>query len=126
VKSAGTQTEGQIHRLTREHLLVRGYSIDGLYSKGFDDVASFDPDVVVTVCDAAANDPCPVWLGSATRVHWGLKDPTAHVGSSEEVASAFNEVIDEIERRAEALSESSFEGLSDKQLEQVFRNIPLD
>lgn len=72
-----------------------GIDISGHCSKGVDDVAR-PVDAVVTLC---AEEGCPAWLGDAYRVHWGLPDPAAAVGSPEERLDAFREVRDELRRR---------------------------
>lgn len=72
-----------------------GIDISGHYSKAVDDVAR-PVDVVVTLC---AEEVCPIWLGDAQRVHWGLPDPAAAVGTPEEQLDAFREVRDVLRRR---------------------------
>ena len=72
-----------------------GIDISGHYSKGVDDVAR-PVDAVVTLC---AEEVCPLWLGDAHRVHWGLPDPAAAVRTPEEQLDAFREVRDELRRR---------------------------
>lgn len=72
-----------------------GIDISGHYSKGIDEVAR-PVDAVVTLC---AEEVCPVWLGAAHRVHWGLPDPAAAVGTPEEQLDAYRDVRDELRRR---------------------------
>lgn len=72
-----------------------GIDISGQYSKGVDDVTR-PVDAVVTLC---AEEVCPVWLGDARRVHWGLPDPAEAFGPPEEQLDAFREVRDELRRR---------------------------
>ena len=76
-----------------------GIDISGHCSKGVDDVAR-PVDAVVTLC---AEEVCPVWLGDAHRVHWGLPDPAAAAGSPQEQLDAFREVRDELRRRLSAV-----------------------
>lgn len=72
-----------------------GIDISGHRSKGAHDVAR-PVDAVVTLC---AEEVCPLWLGDARRVHWGLPDPAAAAGTPEEQLDAFRAVRDELRRR---------------------------
>jgi len=121
--SAGSQPSGQIHPLTLRFLQSQGYSTDGLLSKGFADVEFFDPDVVITVCDRAAEEACPVWLGNAVKVHWGLPDPSHMEGSDTEVDAAFTAIAATIGHRIEALLAERFESLSPGELTALFNKI---
>ena len=58
-------------------------------------------DVVITVCDSAANEACPIWPGAPVQVHWGLPDPAA-ITDEIEARRAFDETYDALLRRAEA------------------------
>ncbi|MDD3288609.1 MAG: arsenate reductase ArsC, partial [Alphaproteobacteria bacterium] len=63
-------------------------STTDLTSKSWDNLPII-PDIVITVCADAASEACPVYLGSALRVHWGLDDPVRVIGSDEEINAAF-------------------------------------
>lgn len=102
-KSAGSQPAGEVHPLSLKYLRAAGISVEGLRSQSWDDFADFAPDIVITVCDAAANETCPVWFGASAKVHWGLADPSKLTGSEAELATAFNATIDEIRQRVENL-----------------------
>lgn len=91
-----------MHQETLRHLEKRGYPTANLQSKGFDDLADFKPDAVITVCDQADKESCPVWLGSAAKAHWGLPDPT-RLSSATKMDEMFGEVIVTIERRISRL-----------------------
>ena len=101
--SAGSAPEGKVHPLTLRYLQAGGISVEDLASKGVDDVREFDPDLVITLCDSAAGEACPLWLGSALRVHWGVEDPSKTKGSDEEVRAAFEACINTLSARAELL-----------------------
>ncbi len=104
-KSAGSQPVGQVHPLSLKYLSEEGIAIDNLKSQSWDEFADFNPDVVVTVCDSAAQEACPVWFGNNLKVHWGLKDPSKLEGSEEIVAAAFIETINIIRARVSRLIE---------------------
>ena len=76
VRSAGSQPEGKVFPGTLQYLTRQGISTDGLTSQSWDEHEAFAPDVVITVCDNAAGEACPAWMGKAARVHWGLPDPS--------------------------------------------------
>ena len=59
--------------------------------------------MVITVCDSAAKEACPVWFGNAVQMHWGLADPSKIEGSDDKVAAAFRQAIAEITQRTQAL-----------------------
>ena len=67
--SAGSDPSGQVHPLTIETLENLGLSIDGLWSKTIDDCEQYQTDVVITVCDSAAHEACPLYLGGTIKAH---------------------------------------------------------
>lgn len=74
--SAGSAPSGKVHPMTLKHLQLQGYSTAGLHSKSWEALADFSPDLVITVCDSAAGETCPLWLGNTPKLHWGLPDPS--------------------------------------------------
>ena len=102
-KSAGSQPSGVVHPLSIHYLKEANISVDGLQSQSWDEFEDFKPDVVVTVCDSAAGEACPVWFGNSVKVHWGLADPSKIEGSEEEKAEGFRACIAEITERVNKL-----------------------
>lgn len=102
-RSAGSQPAGEVHPLSLKYLAEAGISTEGLISQSWDELESFEPDLVITVCDSAAGESCPVWFGKSLKVHWGLADPSKLEGGEEDIADAFRETIREISQRVEAL-----------------------
>lgn len=92
--SAGTKPAGYVHPKVLAALAEIGIQHTGR-SKLADEFRSVDFDVVVTVCDDAAEN-CPVWLGKGKRVHIGFDDPAKVEGSDEQVMAVFRRVRDEI------------------------------
>jgi arsenate reductase len=115
VASAGSHPAGRVHPLTLKHLQQRNYSIEGLASQSWDDLKDFEPDIVITVCDSAAGETCPLWFGNAVKAHWGLPDPTSQENTTQ-VDVLFEQVINRIERRTQAFMQIEFEQLSREQL----------
>jgi len=106
--SAGSQPSGKVHPLSIKYLSEMGYDTAGLTSQSWDSLTddngdSFVPDVVITVCDQAAGESCPLWLGNIPKLHWGLSDPSKLDGSDEQKRQAFLATIGEIEQRVEKL-----------------------
>ncbi len=115
-RSAGSQPVGEVHPLSLKYLAEQGISIAGLCSQSWDEHESWAPDVVITVCDSAAGEACPVWFGNAVRVHWGLADPSAIDGSEAEVRQAFLTTIGALKGRIEKLLSFNFESMSREEL----------
>jgi arsenate reductase len=94
--SAGTHPEGYVHPLALRALEEIGIHHQGR-SKSADEFSQVDLDVVVTVCDSAA-EACPVWLGKGKRVHRGFRDPFTAQGTDDEKMAVYRAVRDEIAR----------------------------
>jgi len=77
-----------------------GIDISSSRSKSVSEIPPAEVDTVVTLC---AEEACPVFLGKADRLHWGLPDPAAAAGSEADRLSAFRETRDELRRRIEVL-----------------------
>ncbi|WP_100643786.1 arsenate reductase ArsC [Alteromonas facilis] len=122
-RSAGSQPAGEVHPLSLKFLKLAGYVTDGLKSQSWDEFEDFDPDVVVTVCDSAAAETCPVWFGKSVQVHWGLSDPSKVEGSEDAVATAFKACIAEIELRVTQLSEVAMQALPANEMRQALLSL---
>jgi len=92
--SAGTQPAGYTHPLAIKALAEIGIEHSGR-SKHADEFKGTDFEVVITVCDDAAEN-CPVWLGKGKRVHIGFDDPAKAGGTEEQMLDVFRRVRDEI------------------------------
>jgi arsenate reductase len=118
-KSAGSQPVGEVHPLSIKYLSEAGYDTEGLSSESWDDFVEFAPDVVITVCDSAAGEVCPVYFSNAMKIHWGLSDPSKIEGTEDEVAQAFRACIELIKTRVEQLSTIANSDLSKHQMTQA-------
>lgn len=92
--SAGTKPSGYVHPKAVQVLEEIGIKHEGI-SKHTDEVRDIDFDLVITVCDSAAEE-CPVWLGNGWIVHLSFFDPAEATGSKDEILSVFRNVRDEI------------------------------
>ena len=109
--SAGSQPVGQVHPLSIKYLEEAGIATEGLQSQSWDDLESFEPDVVVTVCDSAAGESCPVWFGKSIKLHWGLEDPSKVEGSDDQIKAAFLECMKQIEYRMHKILQLDLDNL---------------
>ena len=115
-RSAGTQPENGVHPLTLKFLREQGIDAANLRSQSLDAFSGWQPELVVTVCDSAAGEPCPLWLGNTVRVHWGFPDPSRVSGSETEIRNAFDGVISKLRERTNALLALPLENLSAAEL----------
>ena len=99
--SAGSAPVSSVHPLTLRYLRERGYETSGLTSQSWNDLEAFEPDRVITVCDSAAGEVCPLWMGNVEKWHWGLPDPSRVEGDGEVIRDAFMSVIDCIEGKVD-------------------------
>ena len=99
--SAGSAPVSSVHPLTLRYLRERGYEPSGLTSQSWNDLEAFEPDRVITVCDSAAGEVCPLWMGNVEKWHWGLPDPSRVEGDGEVIRDAFMSVIDCIEGKVD-------------------------
>jgi arsenate reductase len=120
VASAGSSPVGDIHPLTIKHLQLKGISVSNLKSKSWNDIESFKPEIVITVCDNAANEQCPLWSEQAIKVHWGLPDPTNVDNSSHETQLLFNQVMKTLENRIKTLLTYDLPSLSSDEISVLF------
>ena len=95
--SAGTKPTGEVHPLTIKVLAEINIQHEGR-SKNINEFIDQDFDLVVTVCDSAAED-CPVWLKSGRQIHHSFPDPAAFKGGPEETIGVFRQVRDEIKEK---------------------------
>ena len=100
--SAGSDPRGEVHPHALKLLLSRGHDIENLRSKSWDKFEGADApsmDFVFTVCDNAANEPCPVWLGRPVTAHWSLADPAGAGGTETERLEAFEKTYELLKER---------------------------
>ena len=104
--SAGSQPAGKVHPLALEKLQSMAYPSAHLRSKSWDEFASPGApkmDLIITVCDNAAGEVCPIWPGHPATAHWGYPDPSEGDGSDAEKLQAFRKTMHAMKRRLELL-----------------------
>jgi arsenate reductase len=100
--SAGSKPTGQVHPKSLALLQSNGISTDGFRSKSWDEFTGKPVDVVITVCDSAAGESCPVFFGAPVKAHWGVPDPAHATGSDAEIMAAFEGAYKTLKARVEA------------------------
>ncbi|MEQ1589553.1 MAG: arsenate reductase ArsC [Gallionella sp.] len=99
--SAGSKPAGKVNPGALDWLQKHGHNTEGLRSKSWDEFSqpgAPEFDFIFTVCDNAAGEACPVWLGHPMTAHWGIPDP-AHIEGDEARRAAFNKAADQLARR---------------------------
>lgn len=100
--SAGSHPAGDVNPAALSRLHSAGHDTCGLRSKSWNEFEGSDApvfDTVITVCDNAARERCPVWAGSPKTLHWGIPDPASVTGSDDEVRIAFDDAYTQIKER---------------------------
>jgi arsenate reductase len=90
--SAGSHPNGAVNPFALALLKDMNFPTEGLRSKSWDEFATLTSphfDFIITVCDNAAGETCPVWLGKPTAAHWGIPDPAAVQGTDMQKKAAF-------------------------------------
>lgn len=100
--SAGSHPTGTVNPFAIELVAKLGHPTQALRSKAWDEFAAPGAppmDLIITVCDSAAGEVCPIWPGKPTTAHWGFPDPAAVRGDNAEKRKAFHDTYLQIERR---------------------------
>lgn len=124
--SAGSHPAGAVHPFTLELLRRDRLPTDGLRSKSWDEFSApgaSHMDFVITVCDNAAGEVCPVWPGQPMTAHWGFEDPAAVRGDEELRRAAFERVFRQILHRVRLLIGLPVEKLERLALQERLREI---
>ena len=124
--SAGSHPAGQVNPFALELLAKNRFPISGLRSKPWDEFAQPAAprlDFVITVCDKAAGEVCPVWPGQPMTAHWGIPDPAAVEGSDDAKRHAFVEAMSRMQRRISLFVSLPFASLEGMKLQQAVRDI---
>jgi arsenate reductase len=100
-QSAGSAPAGYVHPRSIDTLRRHGVDIIEPRSKSWDEFAVEHFDTVITVCDQAANESCPVFPGNPHKLHWSIPDPAEAQGSDEEITQAFDDAYRLLKSRIE-------------------------
>ena len=124
--SAGSHPKGAVNPHALDLLKRLDYDVAQFRSKAWDEFTGADAprlDFVITVCDNAAGETCPVWPGQPMSAHWGLPDPAAVEGSTVEKAVAFAETYRMLNNRIGAFANLKLSGLDRLSLQHRMNEI---
>jgi arsenate reductase len=124
--SAGSHPKGEPHPFAIELLKQHGFETSGLRSKSWSEFAVETAprfDIVITVCDAAAGESCPLWPGSPVKGHWGIADPAAAHVTTEKMRAAFEAAYRQLSVRIAALLKLPLEQMDRASLSAALRDI---
>jgi arsenate reductase len=124
--SAGSHPRASPHPLALELLRARGHDTARLRSKSWSEFAGERAprlDIVITVCDAAAGESCPLWPGTPIKAHWGIEDPAAVEGDEETRRRAFETAYERLAARVDALLALPLESMDAAAMTEALRRI---
>lgn len=121
--SAGSQPIGQVNPGALGVLERHAVPVASPSSQSWFEYEDVPLDLVVTVCDAAAGESCPLWLGDAVKAHWGVPDPAHVAGTAAEIRAAFERTYGQMKARIEALLVLPLESLAPAQLRDALADI---
>jgi arsenate reductase len=124
--SAGSHPNGTVNPFAMDALQSSGMSTAGLRSKSWDEFARPGApalDFIITVCDNAASEACPIWPGKPTTAHWGVADPAAVEGSDDRKKAAFRSAMNALRRRIELLVALPLDKLDRSSVQENLRQI---
>jgi protein-tyrosine-phosphatase len=124
--SAWSHPVGQVNPYALKLLEKYRFPISELRSKRWDEFARQDPPhfvFIITVCDRAAGEVCPVWPGQPMTAHWGISDPAAAVGDDEAKHRPFHEAMIQLQRRISVFVSLPIDRLDRMKLQQAVREI---
>jgi arsenate reductase len=124
--SAGSHASGTVRPEALHQLEIAHIPTAGLRSKSWDEFAQPDSpklDFVLTVCDNAAKEVCPIWPGQPITAHWGVPDPAAFAGSAADIERAFREAFFLLDRRISLFLSLPLKNLKGLALQHELDNI---
>ena len=129
--SAGSFPKGEVHPMALDLLKSSGLPTEGLRSKSWDEFAKPGApkmDFVFTVCDSAANEPCPVWPGQPMTAHWGMPDPAAVEGDEVKQRLAFADTLRMLGNRIRIFTSLPIHALDDmvlqRRIDEIGQSLP--
>jgi len=124
--SAGSHPVGRVNPFVFDLAIEMGYPKDKLRSKNWDEYSLPDSpkmDFIITVCDNAANETCPIWLGNPSTAHWGFPDPASVTGTDAIKREAFEKTLLGLKKNIEALIQLPIDQLDAASLKKAIQDI---
>lgn len=122
--SAGTHPAGYVHPLAVQAMKQMEIPTEGQHSKSWEEFAAGPIDIIITVCDSAAAEPCPQWPGAPVAVHWSLPDPSFTPGTEEERLTRALAVAARLKRWIEQLVALPLEQMAPAKVRAALEQIP--
>jgi arsenate reductase (thioredoxin) len=127
--SAGSYPSGKPNPFALEQVKTIGYPVETVRSKSWDEFAqpnSPHMDIIITVCDNAAGEACPIWPGHPATAHWGFPDPSDTEGGDDAKRAAFAKVFTAIRQRIQLLADLRDDQLAHLSLSNELKRIAKD
>ncbi len=124
--SAGSNPAGRVNPFASKLAIEMGYPKEKLRSKNWDEYSlpdSPEMDFIITVCDNAANEACPIWLGHPSTAHWGFPDPASIEGIDAIKGEAFQKTLLGLTKNIEALIQLPIDQLDLLSLKKAIQDI---
>ena len=121
--SAGSIPTGNVHPMSLATLKRHGMSDQGYRSKSWDEFKDQPIDILITVCDNAAGEVCPIFFGKSMKAHWGVPDPAHYQGTPAEIEAEFNRIFTMLEKRVKAFLRLPFDKMPQEELLQKLNEI---
>ena len=124
--SAGSHPVGRVNPFAFDLAIEMGYPKDKLRSKSWDEYSlpnSPKMNFIITVCDNAANETCPIWLGNPATAHWGFPDPASVTGTDAIKREAFQKTLLGLKKNIEALIQLPIDQLDAASLKKAIQDI---
>ena len=124
--SAGSHPAGRVNPFAIEQVRALGYPVENLRSKSWDEFAAPgapELDFVITVCNKAAGEVCPLWPGQPVTAHWGFPDPAAAEGTDDEKRAVFAQTLRQMRTRVQLFLSLPLDALDRLAIEKKMRNI---
>jgi arsenate reductase len=124
--SAGSHPTGRVNPFAIGQVRALGYPLENLRSKSWDEFAAPgapELDFVITVCDKAAGEMCPLWPGQPMTAHWGFPDPAAAEGTDDEKRAVFAQTLRQMRNRVQLFLSLPLEALDRLAIEKQMRDI---
>ena len=118
--SAGSLPTGRVNPDSLEVLKQNNLPTTGLSSKSWNELAAIDFDIVITVCDNAAQESCPAYMGEAIKAHWGIADPDKATASARR--TAFKQAFAQLQQRIDKLLALAAAEINSKNLNNIGKN----
>ena len=124
--SAGSKPTGKVHPIAEALAIEMGYPKKNLRSKSWEEFSKPDAphmDFIITVCDNAANEACPIWLGHPATAHWSFPDPASIEGNDQDKRLAFQKILGMIKRDIELFIKLPLESLNHEAIKKSIQAI---